>query len=206
MATGVLFFRLRSRPKLHLVSRSALGANHFSATRRRSCLFHYCFSERRWHLHLVIQASAYGLVTLPSCIARRFLDTLSSGKSGGSVMRKAAIVAVAFLLVGCAATSQQTRATLDAEYIGHSVDDLVTKFGPPTSTFKMTTGSTAYSWTIANSTNIDVGKYGGTSQTFTCTLQAVADATSHITSLNTTDASNELGESLCAQRLGLKRQ
>jgi hypothetical protein len=122
-------------------------------------------------------------------------------------MRKTAIVAVAFLLGGCAATSQQTRTSLDAEYIGQSIDNLVTRFGPPSSTFKMTTGAMAYSWTIANSTNIDVDKYGGGSaQTFTCTLQVVADPAGHITSLNTTDAQNGFGESLCAQRLGLKRQ
>lgn len=122
------------------------------------------------------------------------------------MLRTLKITCFSLVLSACAATSEQARSTLSAQYVGHSVDELVARFGPPGATFKMASGSMAYSWSIASAANIEGGRYGATAQSFSCTLQVIADGSGRITNVNTTDAQNGLGESLCATRLGLVRQ
>lgn len=120
-------------------------------------------------------------------------------------MRLTATTALCVLVAGCAATQEQVTAALGSKYTGRSVDQLVLEFGPPTSTFKMSDGSAAYQWELANHTNINVDKYGGSANTRYCRVRAVAGPDNLVRSLSTEDASNIVGESLCARKLGLAR-
>jgi hypothetical protein len=118
--------------------------------------------------------------------------------------RHLAIVFGAGWLVGCAATSKEVVSNLQG-FVGLNVDALVTQYGPPTNTFKMNSGETSYVWQLTAQTNIDTDNGSGTAQTFYCKIKVVASATGVVASLATEDASNLLGESLCARRLGMRR-
>jgi hypothetical protein len=119
-------------------------------------------------------------------------------------MRLAAIL-LAVLLSGCAATKAQVTSALGDKYSGKSVDALVLEFGPPKSSFQMASGETAYQWELTNRTNIDTNQYGGSARTFYCRVRAIVGHDSIVRSVSTEDAANLLGESLCAQKLGLMR-
>lgn len=121
-------------------------------------------------------------------------------------MRLIAITALCVIVAGCAATQEQVTAALGSKYIGRSVDQLVLEFGPPASTFKMSAGSTAYQWELANHTKMRVNDYGGSASTLYCRVRAIAGADNIVRSVSTEDASNVVGESLCAKRLGIMRQ
>jgi hypothetical protein len=69
-------------------------------------------------------------------------------------MRILGIVALCAALAGCAASRQEVVARLGDHFIGQNVDALVIQFGPPTSTFKMNSGETAYVWQLTAVTDI----------------------------------------------------
>jgi hypothetical protein len=48
-------------------------------------------------------------------------------------------------LDGCAASSQQVAENLGGQFVGKNVDDMVVRFGPPQSTFRMNNGEMALS-------------------------------------------------------------
>jgi hypothetical protein len=125
-------------------------------------------------------------------------------------------VTAALMLAGCANTSsrQEVASRLGQQYVGQSVDSLVTRFGPPTSTFKMTSGSTSYVWQLGNQTNMNVygngtGSGYGAASTQYCKVNVIASPQGVVTQLNTEDANIYVGltaavgieGSLCATRL-----
>jgi hypothetical protein len=71
-------------------------------------------------------------------------------------MRIVVIVALCAALGGCAASKQEVVARLGDQYVGKNVDALVLQFGPPTSTFKMSSGDTSYVWQLSAVTDINV--------------------------------------------------
>jgi hypothetical protein len=110
------------------------------------------------------------------------------------------------LVAACAATSEQVADTLGSKFRGQNIDRVVMQFGPPINSFKMSSGATTYEWRLGDQTNIATSKYGGTASTHYCKLRAMAGPDGVITDVSTEDASNMLGESLCAMRLGMFRQ
>ena len=115
-------------------------------------------------------------------------------------MQRFAISIFTLLLIGCAATQQEVTSALQDRYTGHSVDNLVMQFGPPSNSFKMADGGSAYEWNIANHTNVDIGQYGGSENTLFCKFRAISGPDSLVRQVTTEDASNALGESLCAKK------
>lgn len=130
------------------------------------------------------------------------------------------ITALCAVLGGCAATKQEVVAKLGDQYIGKSVDTLVVQLGPPTSSFKMSTGETSYVWQLTAVTNIDVGsdRYGssGTAKTNFCKVSVIASPMGIVTRLTTEDSSGtggllgaagvDIHGSICARHLGIKHE
>jgi hypothetical protein len=136
-------------------------------------------------------------------------------------MRMLVVVALCAALGGCAASKQEVVARLGDQYVGKNVDALVLQFGPPTSTFKMSSGDTSYVWQLSAVTDINVStnKYGNSSGTATtdyCKVNVIASSAGIVTRLTTEDASGTGGllgltgvdiyGSICGQRLGMKPQ
>lgn len=116
-----------------------------------------------------------------------------------------AIILVAIGLSGCFATMQQVAGSLSNTYVGQNVDLMVTRFGPPATSFKMNSGETAYMWQLSALTDIDTYRGIGTAQTFFCKIDVVASAAGIVTKLTTEDARDGFDESLCAKRLDMER-
>jgi hypothetical protein len=135
-------------------------------------------------------------------------------------MRILGVVALCAVLGGCAASKQEVVTRLGDQYVGKSVDALVVQFGPPASSFRMTTGDTSYVWQLTAVTNIDVSsdRYGssGTAKTNFCKVSVIASPTGIVTRLTTEDSSGTGGllgaagvdiyGSVCARHLGMKRE
>ena len=119
-------------------------------------------------------------------------------------MRLAALV-FAVALSACAATKQQVTAALEDKYSGQSVDKLVVEFGPPINSFKMASGEVVYQWQLANVTSIAGNENSASARTYYCRVRAIVGCDNIVRSVSTEDASNLYGESICARRLGLKR-
>ena len=120
-------------------------------------------------------------------------------------MRKWGIIASAALLAGCAATSREVVDRLGAKYVGQNVDVLVTEWGPPASTFKMSKGETSYMWQLTSQTSIATYHGSGMAQTDYCKVNVIAERSGIISEVTTQDTTNSVGESLCAKRLGMQR-
>lgn len=116
-------------------------------------------------------------------------------------MRLAMSLVAALAVGGCWATRQQTHDTLNARYVGKSVDELVVAFGPPASSHRMASGGTSYAWQLAQHVNIG----DNYARPVACKVMVVAAPNGMVESLSTEDASNMGGESLCAERLKLTR-
>jgi len=69
----------------------------------------------------------------------------------------------------------------------------------------MAGGVTAYQWELANHTNINVGKYGGSAKTLYCRVRAIVGPDDIVQRVSTEDASNIFGDSLCGKHLGMSR-
>ena len=78
------------------------------------------------------------------------------------------------VLVDCAATKQQVSDNLEGRFIGKNVDTLVSEFGPPSSSFRMNSGETAYVWQLSAVTNIDAEKGVGTAKTNYCKVSVIS--------------------------------
>jgi len=126
-----------------------------------------------------------------------------------------AVVAV-LALAGCAATKQEVSENLGNRFIGKNVDMLVSEFGPPSSTFRMNSGETAYVWQLSAVTNINTNDGVGTTKTNYCKVNVISSPAGIVTKLTTEDASGTGGiaglagidiyGSICANRLGMRRQ
>jgi hypothetical protein len=131
----------------------------------------------------------------------------------GSRISIAAVFAV-ITLAGCAASRQQVVQNLDNTYIGKNVDALVGEWGPPTSTFRMNSGETAYVWVLSNEMGINVDQGRGVATDRSCKVNIVASPTGVVEKLTTVDASGTGGlfgmagidvhGSVCAHRLGIR--
>jgi hypothetical protein len=107
-------------------------------------------------------------------------------------------------LSGCA-SRQETAVRLGQQYVGQNVDDLVVRFGPPKSSFKMNSGDTSYIWEIGNQTNLGES----TRTTLFCRVSVIVSPNGIVRDLQTEDANYIVGPtaaiwdvSICAQRLG----
>ena len=129
-------------------------------------------------------------------------------------MRKWGIIAGAALLAGCAANSREVVDRLGAKYVGQNVDVLVTEWGPPASTFKMSKGETSYMWQLSSETQINTYRGSGTAETSSCKVNVIAEPSGIISKITTQDPPSSangligayvIGESLCARRLGMQR-
>ena len=124
-------------------------------------------------------------------------------------------------LGGCLTTSADVRARLGQDYIGKNVDALVVRWGPPSSSFRMNSGETAYVWQLASETDISVhrdgqGSASGTARDLACKVNVIASPNGTITKLDTDDRDNNLyygpiptgiqTGSICADRLGMMKQ
>jgi hypothetical protein len=126
----------------------------------------------------------------------------------------ATLIAICFLLSGCAASRQEVVAQLGDRYIGKNVDALVAEFGPPGSTFKMNSGDTSYIWQLGNQTDILTDRGAGFAQTRFCKVSVIANKGGIVTQLRTEDSNAGGGiigavggwGSICANRLGIQRQ
>jgi len=127
-------------------------------------------------------------------------------------MRILKVFALCFLFSGCAASRQEVAARLGQEYIGQNVDQLVVRFGPPASTFRMNSGQSSYIWQLSAVTNINAERGYGTAQTNYCKVSVIASPTGIVQQLDTEDANAGIGlpgaigmyGSLCGQRLGMR--
>jgi hypothetical protein len=124
------------------------------------------------------------------------------------------VVALGVMLAGCAASRQEVAARLGDQYIGQNVDVMVVQFGPPTSMFKMNSGQSSYVWQLGAVTDIEMDRGSGSASTRYCKVSVIASPTGVVTQLNTEDSNVGGGlygavgafGSMCAQRLGMKRQ
>jgi len=89
------------------------------------------------------------------------------------VLGRAAVVLLAMALVGCGADADRVRLALTDKYTGHSVDQLVLEFGPPESSFKMTSGETSYQWDVARSASVVVSGDVASVDTSHCRVRAL---------------------------------
>lgn len=113
-------------------------------------------------------------------------------------MRVLIVVALFATLAGCAASKQEVVARLGDQFTGQNADALLIKLGPPTKTFKMSSGDTLYSWQLVHY----------------CEVNAVVSKDSIVTQLNTKDSNAGRGivgmigarGSVCAHRLEIKHQ
>jgi len=128
-------------------------------------------------------------------------------------MRILRVAALCAALPGCAASKQEVATRLGEQYVGHNVDALVVKFGPPASTFKMNSGDTSYIWQLGNQTNIVADRGTGVATTQFCKVSVIANKNGIVSQLNTEDANAGGGlygvlgmlGSICANRLGIER-
>jgi hypothetical protein len=112
-------------------------------------------------------------------------------------------------LPGCAgsqiANRQEFTQHMQNSFVGKKVDDIVSTPGPPTSSFKMTSGETAYQWQIAKVSAENNGSWGPGIDLF-CKVNAVASPAGIVTNLKTEDASSSFsGASLCATKLRMSQ-
>jgi hypothetical protein len=121
--------------------------------------------------------------------------------------------ALAAFLGGCAASRQEAAARLGQQFIGQNVDMMVTQFGPPVSTFKMSSGGTSYQWQLAGGTDIMGGNGIGIASQRYCKVNAIADRSGTVVDLKTDDTGSATSygyftvtESLCAKRFGMKKE
>jgi hypothetical protein len=124
-------------------------------------------------------------------------------------MRILGIVALSAALMGCAAGRQEVAARLGAEYIGQNADSLVMRFGPPTSSFKMSSGGNSYVWQLTSVTDVSTDRGSGTISTRSCKVSVITSPAGIVTDLQTEDSAGDgyivsVG-SMCGQRLGMKR-
>lgn len=127
-------------------------------------------------------------------------------------MRVLIVVALFATLAGCAASKQEVVARLGDQFTGQNVDALLVKLGPPTKTFKMSSGDTLYSWQLANQTR-GGSRFGQTALRY-CEVNAVVSKDGMVTQLNTDDTNAGRGivgtlganGSVCAHRLGIRHQ
>lgn len=129
-----------------------------------------------------------------------------------------AILSFGLMLAGCFASGQEAVTQLNEQYIGKNVDALVVQWGPPASMFRMNSGEASYVWQLSSITDISMNNGQGFASTYGCKVSIIASPTGIITRLDTQDynpggtgligAAGSLGAfgSMCAQRLGLKRQ
>lgn len=129
-------------------------------------------------------------------------------------MRALLVLAVCAVLGGCAASAPEVKARLGQEYVGKNVDALVVQWGPPTTTFKMNSGQTAYVWQLATETMINVDRGSGIAKSYACRVNVVASPTGIIQQLDTEDYKAGGGilsmvgatGSMCGERLKMKPQ
>jgi hypothetical protein len=120
-------------------------------------------------------------------------------------VRKWGIIAGAALLAGCAATGGEVVDRLNLKYVGQNVDVLVTEWGPPANTFKMNSGETSYMWQLTSQTYVSTYQGSGTARTAYCKVNVIAEPSGKISKVTTQDGTDQIGESLCALRLGMKK-
>ena len=113
---------------------------------------------------------------------------------------------------GRAASKREVVARLGEQFTGQNVDALLIKLGPPTKTFKMSSGDMLYSWQLVNQT-LRGSRHNQTGLRY-CEVNAVVSKDSVVTQLDTDDANAGRGivgvlganGSVCARRLGIKHQ
>jgi hypothetical protein len=126
-------------------------------------------------------------------------------------MRLLGMMALCATLGGCAASAPEVRARLGEEYIGKNIDMLVMKWGPPSSSFRMTDGRSSNVWQLSSETAV---YNNGVAKTYTCRVSVIAAPTGIIQQLDTEDPKAGYGilsmvgayGSMCAERLGMKPQ
>ena len=101
-------------------------------------------------------------------------------------MRVLVVVALFATLAGCAASKQEVVARLGDQFTGQNVDALLVKLGPPTKTFKMSSGDMLYSWQLVNQT-LRESRHNQTGLRY-CEVNAVVSKDSIVTQLNTKDS------------------
>ena len=122
-------------------------------------------------------------------------------------------LALSALLCGCAASRKEAAIRLGDQFVGKSVDLMVAQFGPPVSTFKMTSGGTSHQWQLAGGTDIVGGNGIGMASQRYCKVNVVTDRSGIVVDLKTDDTGSATSygyftvtESLCAKRFGMKSE
>ena len=117
------------------------------------------------------------------------------------------------LLTGCAASRQEVAVRLGEQFIGQNVDVMVAQFGPPASTFKMSSGGASYQWQLAGGTDMVGGNGVGIASQRYCKVNVITDRSSTVVDLKTDDTGSATSygyftvtESLCAKRFGMKKE
>jgi hypothetical protein len=128
-------------------------------------------------------------------------------------MRMLGAVALSAALVGCAASRQEVAVKLGNQFIGQNVDVMVAQFGPPVSTFKMSSGGASYQWQLAGGTDIVGGNGVGIASQRYCKVNVITDGSSTVVDLKTDDTGSATSygyftvtESLGAKRFGMKKE
>ena len=128
-------------------------------------------------------------------------------------MRILGIVVLGAALAGCAASRQEAAARLGDQFIGQNVDAMVAQFGPPASSFRMTSGGTSYQWQLAGGTDVMGGNGVGIASQRYCKVNVITDRSGTVVDLKTDDTGSATSygyftvtESLCAKRFGMKKE
>jgi hypothetical protein len=108
-------------------------------------------------------------------------------------------------LAGCSSTAVDVQQQLSDTYLGRNIDEIVARFGPAKTAFKMNTGVTSYLWELDAVTDINTDKGSGDAQTLYCRLKIMASSGGIVFDVSTEDSTNASGESLCAKKLGVRR-
>jgi hypothetical protein len=117
------------------------------------------------------------------------------------------------LLTACAASRQEVASRLGDQFVGQSVDAMVAQFGPPASSFKLTSGGSSYQWQLAGGTDVVGGNGIGMASQRYCKVNVMTDSSGKVIDLKTDDTGSAtsygyftVNESLCAKRFGMKAQ
>jgi hypothetical protein len=140
-------------------------------------------------------------------------------------MRRLAIwgsLAGILFIGGCGVSRQEVAARLGEQYVGQNVDALVVRLGPPSNSFRLTSGGMSYEWQLAAKTDssysVGNGYASGTSRTKFCKVRVTTAPNGIVGTLDTEDTVgsgglvgaltgvNVAGRSLCADYLGMRKE
>jgi hypothetical protein len=107
------------------------------------------------------------------------------------------VLPVLCCLAGCETAQPPVAQTLAQQHMNQSIDRLVLAYGPPASTFALTSGDKMHEWQMAAGTD-------GNGHAVQCKIRAVSSTQGIVKSITTNDAQTGSGSTWCTHALSGK--